>query len=214
MFDKASSSRMSVVAAAFILVVALGVLALGPTGSSEVHAQTGEEAPGFTTSASGFGRQIAGTWVETGDGFSTIINVRADGTLSWWGSWFFGDGTGEFLDGPVFGTWKRTGVREISTIELGHLNNGDGSFFASGRVQQVFTFDREFESFNYEGFEDLFAPGQDPTDPDEVPFDSFGFAGGPIERLDLMSPNDSRDDAGAPAQARNGMESISSRPSQ
>ena len=54
---------------------------------------------------------------------------------------------------------------------------------ATGLVHEVFTFDEDFQSFMYEGHEDLFAPDQDPTDPDEVPFDDFDFAGGPIKRL-------------------------------
>jgi hypothetical protein len=180
-------------------------------GPSETRQLAGHERPGVPTSPEslartrrsikaallappqqeaanpGFGRQIAGTWIEPGDGFSTAMNIRADGTMTWWGSWFFGDGTGDFFNGIVLGTWKKTGQREITTIELGHLNNGDGSFFASGRVQEVFTFDPEFESFTYEGIEDLFAPDQDPTDPDAEPFFSFGFAGGPINRLNHMN---------------------------
>ncbi len=181
-------------------------------GSSETRQLAGHERPGVPTSPEslartrrsikaallappqqqeaanpGFGRKIAGTWIEPGDGFSVAMNIRADGTMTWWGSFFFGDGTGDFFNGVVLGTWKKTGQREITTIELGHLNNGDGSFFASGRVQEVFTFDPEFESFTYEGIEDLFAPDQDPTDPDAVPFFSFGFAGGPINRLNHMN---------------------------
>ena len=177
-------------------VVALGALALWPAGSSEVHAQpVAENATSQHLPSQQFGRRIAGTWIEPGDGFSTAINIRADGTMTWWGSWFFGDGTGQFFNGPVFGTWVRTGEFEITTIELGHLNNGDGSFFASGRVQQVFTFDPKLQSFTYEGFEDLFAPDQDPTDPNEVPFDSFEFAGGPVNRLNFMPGRDLTSDA-------------------
>ena len=222
MFNKVSSSELSLASAACMAVVALGALALWPAGSSEVHARPGEDAsharPGEDASGllppPGFGRRIAGTWVEAGDGFSATINIRADGTMTWWGSWFFGDGTGQFFNGPVFVTWKRTGMREITTTELGYLNNGDGSFFASGRLQEVFSFDRELESFDYAGVEELFAPGQDPTDPDAVPFDSFGFAGGPIKRLGFIpaigdddddDDNDDNDYAESPAPGTNGL---------
>jgi len=181
------SSRRVSLASIVCGAVAIGVLAFSPARWSEVHAEAGGSGSPAYAAGLGFGQQIAGTWVEPGDGFSTIISIRADGTMSWWGSWFFGDGTGLGLDGPVHGTWKRTGPREITTIEVGHLNFGDGTFFATGRVQEVFSFDEAFESFAYEGIEDLFAPDQDPTDPDEVPFDSFGFAGGPIKRLNHMN---------------------------
>ncbi len=187
MFNKTSSRKLSMASAACMAVVALGGLALWPTGSSEVHALSGDDD-------NGIGRLIVGTWVEAGPGFSVTMNIRADGTLTWWGSFFFGDGTGEFLDGPVFGAWKQTGVREITTSELGYLNNGDGSFFASGRLQEVFNFDPEFESFTYVFVEELFAPAQDPTDPDEVPFDSFGGSGGPVNRLGFFPAIDDDDD--------------------
>lgn len=160
--------------------------AAGAQSGARPEADAGEATASVTEAGRFFARRITGTWVEPGSGFSTVLNINADGTLMWWGSWFFGDGTGQFLDGPVFGTWTRTGLREISTVELGHLNNGDGSFYASGFVRQVFSFDKEFESFSYEGSEALFGPDQDPTDPKAVPFDAFTFSGGPFKRLERV----------------------------
>jgi len=180
------SNRVSL--ASFVCAaVAIGVLAFLPAPWSEVHAQVRLSEPPAAATGLGFGQRIAGTWVEPGDGYSTIISIRADGTMSWWGSWFFGNGTGAYFDGAVHGSWKQTGPREITTVEVGHLNDGDGTFVATGRVQEVFTFDEALESFDYEGTEDLFAPDQDPTDSDEVPFDSFEFYGGPIKRLNHMN---------------------------
>ncbi len=133
-----------------------------------------------------FARKVTGTWVEWWETGQTHMSISADGTMEWFGSWFFGDGSGNFLDGPVYGTWRQTGPRELTTTEVGLLFNGDGSFYATGRVVEVFTFDEDFQSFSYAGSEDIFLPDQNPTDPDAVPDESFGFAGGPINRLNFM----------------------------
>ncbi len=134
-----------------------------------------------------FARRISGTWMEPiafGGGASWTMNINASGTLIWWGSWFFGDG-GEFFNGAVFGSWRRSGPFTIDTIQVGYLNDGEGTFEFTGRVRQTFTFSEDLQTFTYEGFEDLFTPDQDPTDPDEVPVDSFEFSGGPFKRLTL-----------------------------
>ncbi len=135
----------------------------------------------------GLARKIAGTWLEWFDGGQTMFNIRADGTLDWFGSWFFGNGSEAYYDGPVYCSWKQTGRREITTIEVGFLFNGDGSFYGTGRVIEVFTFDGDFQSFSYVGTEDIFLPDQDPADPDAVPDQSFGFGPfGPVNRLNFM----------------------------
>jgi hypothetical protein len=46
-----------------------------------------------------FARSVAGTWmwVDTEFGQQEIETIRADGTLDWYGSWFFGAGSESFL---------------------------------------------------------------------------------------------------------------------
>lgn len=180
MSRKSTSKSLSLASLAGAAVL-LSALALVPAGPSVALAEIGQ--PGGAPTNPVFARKVSGTWCEPGQGYSTILNLSADGTMGWYGSWFFGDGSGQFYDGPVYGTWEQTGPLELTTVELGHLFNADGSYFAVGRVVQVFTFSPDFESFTYEGYEDLFGPDQDPTDPDEEPFDSFDFAGGPFKRL-------------------------------
>lgn len=131
-----------------------------------------------------FAQRIAGTYVEVQPPYSTLMNIRADGTLDWFGSWFFGDGTGEYYDGPVYGSWKQTGPRQITTIELGHLFDGDGAFWATGKVRQVFTWSPDLQTITHIDWEeDLFDPTQNPTDPNAAPFFSFAGTGGPVNRL-------------------------------
>lgn len=131
-----------------------------------------------------FAHAIAGTYVEAAPPYSTLYNLHADGTMEWFGSWFFGGGTETFLDGPVYASWRQTGPREIRTTEVGHLFEGDGTFWATGRVHQVFTFAADLRSItSYSYVEELFDPNQDPSDPAAVPFTTFSGSGGAIRRL-------------------------------
>lgn len=114
-----------------------------------------------------FPKAVAGTSDGLVFGGQVLMNILGDGTLDWFGSWFFGNGTGSFLGGPVFGSWKRSGRLEITTIELGFLFDGEGVFESVGRVTQKITFSEDFQSFTVEGLEELFLPEQDPTDPSE-----------------------------------------------
>jgi hypothetical protein len=123
----------------------------------------------------GLGQRIAGTYVWFVDGAQQHMNIRADGTLDWYGSWFFGDGTGAFLDAPVYGTWSATGAREITTVEIGMLYDGDGVFEATGRVFQVFSFSPDYQTIDIAGYEEILLPDQNPTDPDAEIVDSFEF---------------------------------------
>ena len=183
MFRKFSSRKLSLTSAA-CAAVAVAALAFWPAWSSNARADgPGDDPPTNPV----FARSVAGTWVEWFEGGQTMFNIRADGTHDWFGSWFFGDGTENYYDGPVYCSWRQTGPREITTIEVGFLFNGDGSFFGTGRVIQVITFDQDFQSFSYMGTEDVFLPDQDPADPNAVPFVSFSFGPfGPVNRLNFM----------------------------
>jgi len=134
-----------------------------------------------------FAQKVAGTWLEWFGGGQTMFNIRADGTFDWFGSWFMGDGSEAYSDGPAYGSWKRTGLCEITTIEIGFLFNGDGSFYGTGRVREIFTFDDDFQSFSYVGTEDVFPADQDPADPNAVPSATFHWGPfGPVNRMNFM----------------------------
>lgn len=152
----------------------------GPPAWLDAREGTGDNALLLDTR---FLEGVTGSWNGLVLGGQLMMNIRADGTLDWYGSWFFGNGSGRFLDGPVYGTWWRTGDREITTIEIGYLFDGDGVFDVIGRVTQKITFSAEFASFESEGFEELFLPEQNPADPDAEPFTSFEFGYGPVAAL-------------------------------
>jgi hypothetical protein len=164
------TSRRSVCSAAFLTVGIIVAAALW-NGSSPGQSALASGGPGTL----GLGQGIAGTWVWFIDGAQQHINIRADGTLDWYGSWFFGAGTGTFLDAPVYGTWRRSGPREITTIEIGMLFDGEGVFEATGRVVQIITFSHDLQSASIYGVEEILLPDQDPSDPDAVPVDVFDF---------------------------------------
>jgi hypothetical protein len=147
--------------------------------------ETGEEALRLDTE---FLKGVTGSWNGLVLGGQLMMNIRADGTLDWYGSWFFGNGTGRFLDGPVYGSWWRTGDREITTIEIGYLFDGEGVFDSIGRVTQKITFSEDFSSFESQGFEELFLPEQNPADPAEEPYFAFEFAYGPAAPLRAVAP--------------------------
>jgi hypothetical protein len=131
-----------------------------------------------------FASKVSGTWLGLpGQANQLLMNIYRDGTLMWFGTWFYGGGLGNSLDGPVYGNWKQTGPNQLTTHELGFLFDGDGEFWATGRVVQVVTFSPDFQTFTVNGWEGLYYPNQDPTDPNEVPFTSFNFTYGPAHRL-------------------------------
>ena len=164
-------------AALTAFLVGTGFLAVPAAWSGSAPAPSPTQGQGLFT------RQVIGTWMAVGPGFGKTISIEADGTLTWFGTWFFGGGSGGNFNAPVYGKWKQTGPQEITTVEAGYLFDATNAWNATGRVVEVFTFSQDFESFTFSGTEDLFAPDQDPTDPDAVPFNSFNFSGGPVNRL-------------------------------
>jgi hypothetical protein len=153
---------------------------LAPRTASAAHHVAGSGPPHANPV---FARNVTGTWAEIGGGGGWKINIHADGTFIWDGSWFFGSGTGNSIDGQVYGTWMQTGPYEMTSIQLGFLFEGDGTFWGTGRVKEIYTFSPDFQTFTYVGWEDVFSPDQDPTDPDAEPFVSFSWQGGPTRRL-------------------------------
>ena len=136
--------------------------------------------------ANGIARKVAGTWLfDPASDFQVLMNINADGRLIWSNSVEYNPA---FPNGAVFGVWTRTGKREITTSELGFLYDANGVHVFTGRVRQVFRFDREFQSISAEFTEDIFTPDQDPTDPSEVPLFTFGGDGIVARRLPAPAP--------------------------
>lgn len=167
-----------------LLGACLAIAVLAPWSMTSLTAPAAIPQGNGQNTNPAFAQRVTGTWIEFDPPYSILMNIRGDGTMDWFGSWFFGNGTRDFYDGPVYGSWRQTGPRELTTVEVGHLFNGDGSFFATGRVRQVFAFSPDLQTITgIRWEEDLFDPYQDPTDPNAIPFDSFSGTGGPMRRL-------------------------------
>lgn len=139
-----------------------------------------------------FGRKVAGTWLlDPGSDFQVLMNIHADGTLIWSNSVEYDPA---FPNGAVFGVWSRTGKREITTTELGFLYDANGVHIITGRVQEVFSFDKKFQSFTGEFTEDLFDAKQNPIDPLEEPLFTFGGEGIQGFRLISLAARDFEED--------------------
>lgn len=130
-----------------------------------------------------FARKITGTWVLVGNNLGSTLQIEADGTLTWFGTWFFGNGADARYNGPVYGTWKQVGQNKIETIEVGYLFDGNNAWNVTGRVKEEIVFSPDLKSFTFSGTEDLIAKNQDPTDPNAPVVFSFTFSGGPYRRL-------------------------------
>ena len=134
---------------------------------------------------SSLAKKVSGTWLfEPGSEFQILMNINADGTLIWSNSVEYNPA---FPNGAVFGVWKRTGKRQITTTELGFLYDEEGVHILTGRVKQVFDFDKDFQSLSAEFIEDIFTPNQDPTNFDEEPIFSFGGEGIIAKRLNNLA---------------------------
>ena len=134
-----------------------------------------------------FADRIAGVYMQPGT-FPAQYVIFPNGTIVWWGSWFFGFGTENFFNGPVYGTWERTGRREIRTTEMGFLHDATGALTSIGVVFQTIKFSKKLDSFEYTGFESLYGPEQDVTDPEVEPSQGgFSFSGGPVKRLGIRA---------------------------
>lgn len=131
-----------------------------------------------------FAQKITGTYVFGGNGNrSATLQIEADGTLTWFGTWFFGNGRQGFFNGPVYGTWKQVGPDTIESIELGYLFDSTNAWNFSGRVKGTYVFSADFKSLNLSGTEDIVAKTEDPTDPNAPLVFSFNFQVGPWRRL-------------------------------
>jgi hypothetical protein len=69
---------------------------------------------------------------------------------------------------------------------VGFLFDYDGTFTGTGRVVQWYTFGPDFQTLVADGYEDIFPPDQDPTDPDAVPSDHFEYEAYTMVRLNFM----------------------------
>lgn len=160
--SRSISVRTVSLATAACTAIALAGTALWSGGLTSAQAAHADPAGAPATNPA-FARTIAGTWwVDAGNTDSFILNIHADGTLTWNSNWQFGWGTGERFDSAVYGVWTQTGPRQITTRELGFVFDGDGLHWYTGRVTVVYEFGSDFQTTAATYEEEVFWPDQNP----------------------------------------------------
>ncbi len=125
------------------------------------------------------GNLIAGTFIEEaviGPGTLTGLHtLGADGTHTGTNTQSFGDGNpseqGPFSE--FHGVWEQTGSRQITITTFIMLFNPDGKLALWARPNVVLNFDEDFEIAEGTLATLVFAPTQDPNDPEEIPIVTF-----------------------------------------
>ena len=159
--------------AALLVGVGLSVVVwvAGPVGKPAFAAPDAAGDVAQSGGTSGLGKRVKGTWLDDpGAAFQSLRNIHEDGTLIWSHNFEYAN-----PDGAVFGVWKRTGTRELTSRQVGFIYDDDGVHVFTGRITEVTTFDADFQTSESVGMEEIFNADQDPTDPDEEPIFSFEF---------------------------------------
>jgi hypothetical protein len=153
---------MKAVVLSFALLLLVIGLSAAPPGDS------GGPGP------AGFAKKVAGTYVDwgvigTGE-FTGYQTLHTDGTHVSTNTNCCGSAGGPQSHGQ--GVWTKTGNRQITLTAVIFVFLEDGTPFITARPTLIMDFDEEFETAAGTITTDLFAYGQDPTDPNEIP--AFG----------------------------------------
>ena len=123
-----------------------------------------------------FNKRVAGTFLSI-DGQETILlQINQDGNLT---AIFSSQFSGGALNDPFsnsLGTWKRSGIRDITAQVLDITFLGEsGEIIGVGSAQYFLTFNKTFHSAKFRCQGSIFPPGVDPFDPDSVPIKGSEF---------------------------------------
>ena len=103
--------------------------------------------------------------------FKGLITFHADGTLLATDTVSFGASDDPFsIFSAQFGTWRRTGRREITWTSILFAFDHEGIQQAVARFESVVTFGPRFHTLSAVFTARGFLPDQDPLGPDEEPF--------------------------------------------
>jgi hypothetical protein len=103
-------------------------------------------------------------------GYQELQQINADGTIKWSNNVEYGYGTGSFLHGAVYGTWEQSGRREMHSVEIGVIYDGDGNHTETGRVSVAYSFSPDFSTYTAEFIEEFFRPTRIPPIPMKSPY--------------------------------------------
>ena len=110
------------------------------------------------------GKDVGGTYLDTQNGASTIMQISRDGNFGLIASEQFGGGgvLGESFSNSL-GTWKWTGKSKISakTVNIA-FDAGNGSFTGVAAVTYFITFSKDLKTATLTCQGAIFPPGVDP----------------------------------------------------
>ena len=138
-------------------------------------------------STAAFARSVTGTWFMTFGPVRALSHIHADGTFTASDTSDFGGLTGN-TESPSDGIWKQTGKRVMLARFLAFAYDSNGVHLITARVTGTITFDASFQTWSTaDSIAEIFAPDQDPTDPNETPFDTQPLQLVTASRLNLPS---------------------------
>lgn len=118
-----------------------------------------------------FGKMVAGSYLGDADGITFIATLMADGTFIQTDATDFGQGDllANGFNSPQHGAWTRTGPRETTVTHLQIAYDSNGALTGIVRISATGTWDENFEEGSGTYTFEVFAPDQDPLDPNATP---------------------------------------------
>ena len=139
----------------------------------------GQTSPTSAFGPDGFGAHGVGTYLAIQEDSATILQIHRDGTM---GLIFSGQFAGGVLSDPfsnTLGSWKRSGLRELTatTVDITFESEG-GVFVGVAAATYIIKFDRWYQSARVTCKGEIYPPGVDPFSPDAEPISGSEFTCG------------------------------------
>ena len=127
----------------------------------------------------GFGTVGVGTYLAIQNDSAIILQIHRDGTLDLIFSAQFGGGVLSDPFSNTLGSWKRSGLGELTatTVNITFESEG-GAFVGVAATTYFIKFDRWFQSARATCKGEIFPPGVDPFSPDAEPISGSEFTCG------------------------------------
>ncbi len=158
------------------LIISISILGTAAMGTFFVIGQA-SLASAFDLGS--LGKISAGTYLAVENDEVTIMQINQDGNLSLIFSNQFGGG---ILNDPfsnTLGSWKRSGLRELTATAVDiTFKSDDGAFVGVAAATYIIKFDRRFQAAGVTCAGAIFAPGVNPFAPGAEPISGSAFTCG------------------------------------
>jgi len=158
------------------LVISLSVLLVSGLPPLVVF---GQASPSSVFDFGGLGKTSASTYLSIADDGATILQINRDGNLSLIVSSQFKGGVLSDPFSNTLGSWKRSGLRELTATSVDITFESDGGDFVGVAAATYFIkFDKWFQSARVTCGGAIFAPGVNPFAPGAEPISGSEFTCG------------------------------------